>query len=865
MGISIHAQQARIDLTQVCPPMLTQTLARDWQFRRADQSRLQPATVPGCVHTDLLALGLIPDPFLRDNELPVLDVAEHDWVYRLQFTPDAPLLQHESIALRCEGLDTLATLTLNGTLLGETSNMFRTWEFDIKPLLKRGRNTLEITFAAAHPAFRRMQAKHFLPGWMSEFTQGGQWLRKMPCAFGWDWGPRLVSCGIWKPISLVGWSTARLADVAIAQDHLRSGSVRLAVNATIERSRHTPAGALKLCVRLVDPRGHAVEIAQPVPAGDTAAALQLTIAHPELWWPNGMGAQPLYRVEVQLLTADDAPLDVTTRRIGLRRLELVRKRDKQGETFHFSANGVPFFAKGANWIPADSFPTRLTRGDYARLLQDAAAAHMNMLRSWGGGIYESDAFFDLCDELGLCVWQDFIFACMTYPAFDATWMDNVREEVIQNVRRLRHHPSLALWCGNNELEMGLVGPEWNERQMSWADYSKLFDTLLPELIATHDPARAYWPCSPHTSVGERTDFNSASSGDVHFWEVWHRMQPFEWYLTSQARFISEFGFQSFPEPATVRGYTAPADRNITSPVMELHQRSGPGNAKIIHYMLDWFRLPCDFDMTLWLSQILQGIAIQLGVEHWRRSMPFSMGALYWQLNDCWPVASWASIDYHGRWKALHYLARRFFAPVLASGFYDPARHAIELHGTSDLQTKLPARLTWKVTDLAGKKIAGGNHDATLAAAANTPLVTLDAQPWLKRATAENLVLWYSLKAGTHVSENALLLAKPKRLELPDPALSASVAETARGELRIKIQSQAVALWAWIECPLPGLTLEDNFFHLAPGRPRTLRITQRTPHSLAAIRRALQVHSLYDTYAHEPAAPQAPAKPQRKKS
>jgi len=353
-----------------------------------------------------------------------------------------------------------------------------------------------------------------------------------------------------------------------------------------------------------------------------------------------------------------------------------------------------------------------------------ADANMNMLRVWGGGTYENEVFYDLCDELGICVWQDFMFACSTYPTFDEAFIENLRAEFTDNVRRLRHHACIALWCGNNELEQGLVGDTWNGGQMSWEDYSKLFDKLLPETILPLDPDRDYWPCSPHSPQGDRKDHSNPKWGDAHLWDVWHGRKPFEWYRTCEHRFNSEFGFQSFPEPKTVYGYTAPQDRNVTTRVMEHHQRSGIGNAVIMQYMLDWFRLPTAFDNTLWLSQILQGMAMKYAVEHWRRAMPRGMGTLYWQINDCWPVASWSSIDYHGRWKALHYMARAFYAPVLVSGVENTEKAEVAIHVTNDRMEDVPGAVSWRVTDSAGKVLARGRKKVVAKALANTPVETV---------------------------------------------------------------------------------------------------------------------------------------------
>ncbi|MEZ4639805.1 MAG: hypothetical protein R2856_33415 [Caldilineaceae bacterium] len=480
------------------------------------------------------------------------------------------------------------------------------------------------------------------------------------------------------------------------------------------------------------------------------AELGMTLADPQLWWPNGMEApKPLYTVRVELLSANGDVLDVDEKRIGLRTLRVVREPDQWGESFCFAVNGVRFFAKGANWIPADTFLDRLTRADYARLLNDAALANMNMLRVWGGGIYEPDLFYDLADELGICLWQDFMFGCAT-THLRRCLPGQRGPEFEDNVRRLRHHASIALWCGNNELEQGLVSDEWTDHSMSWADYSRLYDELLPRIVNSLDPETDYWPSSPHTPVGDRRNFNDPRSGDAHIWSVWHGRQPFEFYRTCEHRFNSEFGFQSFPEPRTVRTFTLPEDRNVTSYVMEHHQRSGIGNSTIIHYMLDWFRLPTSFDRTLWLSQILQGMAIKYAVEHWRRSMPQGMGTLYWQINDCWPVASWSSIDSLGRWKALHYMARHFFEPVLASAVEDVENGSVGLFVTSDRMDDLHGELRWVLTDVEGAVLDQGAAQTAIPAHTNTPVTTVDISAALAEHGARRLLFWLELAVGGEI-------------------------------------------------------------------------------------------------------------------
>ena len=825
--------------------MRTFSLNGAWELRQAGGDTSYPATVPGCVHLDLQAAGVIDDPFYRDNEIQTLWICETDWLYSRTFTVDQSLLACERILLHCEGLDTLASVSINGQFIGTAENMFRTWEFDVKPHLKLGENRIEVAFQAPLPYVREKEqsvAPLYAWGVGHHKLNGGGWLRKQPSNFGWDWGPELTTCGIWRDIELLGIDDARLCDVQILQNH-DNGAVSLDIHTTVEQFSSAP---LSLDVQVSF--AGIVIARQQIPVQSTSTPVSISIPDPKLWFPRGIGDQPLYQVTVQLWTQDGTVIDQQEKRIGLRTLRLVRQHDQWGESFMFAVNGITFFAKGANWIPADTFVTRLTEADYRRLLQAACDVNMNMLRVWGGGIYEPDMFYNLCDELGLCVWQDFMFACSTYPTFDAAFMGNAKAEAEDAVRRIRHHASLALWCGNNELEQGLVADEWTETTMSWADYGLLFDDLLKDVATNLSPQTDYWPSSPHTPHIDRALWRSPDYGDYHSWEVWHARQPFEFYRTTQHRFISEFGFQSFPEPRTVEAYTLPQDRNITSFVMEHHQRSLIGNSTIVHYMTDWFRLPTSFDKMLWLSQILQGLAIKYAVEHWRRNMPRTMGALYWQINDCWPVASWASIDYFGRWKALHYMARRFFASFLVSGVEDVERGTVEIHVTSDAGEERAGTIEWKLTDLDGKPLAGDSITVAIPARATQLSHTLNLADQIKAHGARGSLLWLALSVdGEAVSTNLVTFARPKHLELGDPAFAVSIRQNGN-DFTVTLSVERPALYTWLTLSDLDAAYSDNFVHIAPGQPVEITISALPAGTtLADVQGQLQVNSLVDTY------------------
>ena len=820
--------------------MVKQTLNGDWLFERIGGKEKGNATVPGDIYKDLMDQNMIPNPFYRDNELHLDWIGESDWSFTREFEVSTELLEHDAVLLSCKGLDTLATVVINDTQVGASENMFREWEWDIKENLEQGTNSITILFASAMKYCRAKGREKKLPSWV---PYDRNWIRKEQCNFDWDWGPKVVTCGIWRDISLVAYNNSRIDNIQLLQAHSKN-SVNLTVLLELEKIRgssHSASMTLSLNGKVVDQ----VDFSVKGKKGTAVAKIQ----NPELWWPNNMGAQPLYEVEVMLFSKGGSLLDICTKRIGLRTLVLDRHLDEWGESFQFVVNGVPFFAKGANWIPADAILARMTDKDYRMLIEASVKANMNMIRVWGGGIYENNIFYDLCDEMGICVWQDFMFACATYPTFNKPFMASVKEEIKDNIKRLRHHPSIALWCGNNELEQGLVSNEWGEKSMSWKDYGKLFDKMIPRVVQKLDPQRNYWPSSPHTPRGNREIYNDPTCGDAHLWNVWHGKKPFEWYRTCEHRFNSEFGFQSFPEPKTVNDYTEVADRNVTSWVMEHHQRSGIGNTTIMQYMLDWFKLPFGFDNILFVSQILQGMAIKYACEHWRRSMPRGMGTLYWQLNDCWPVASWSSIDYHGRWKALHYMAKEFFAPLIISGLESGKDGTVEIHLTNDNQKEFNVNATWKVTDLAGAVLTEGSKHARTLARTNACVKKLDLSSLIAKYGKRNLLVWLELfvdDSDKSISRNLVLLSRPKHLELHAPQIKTSAKKTDIG-YNVTISSATPALWVWLEIKGLDAAFSANFVHLCPDNPIEIQVTTEKLMTLSALKSKLLVRSIVDTF------------------
>jgi beta-mannosidase len=801
--------------------------------------------VPGCVHTDLLAAGAIPDPFWGTNEAGLQWIDERDWEYAADFEVGAELLGEEVVDLVADGLDTVATVRLNGRLVARTENMFIGHRWDVRRLLRPGKNTLAIRLDSATRYIRTHRTSH-RPREINDPVGGCTAIRKEQCQFGWDWGPRFVTAGIWRDIRLEGWSGNRLAGVAVAQDHRRDGSVTLTISH--ELARPDPQSRVRWRIRVG---------ARAVSLGDGPS---IVIRDPLLWWPNGQGDQPLYDLEVDILDGSGKLIGTWARRIGLRTVSLQQRRDKWGKSFQFAVNGRAIFAKGANWIPAHSFVAGLDRGAYARDLGAAAAANMNMVRVWGGGIYESEDFYDLCDELGLLVWQDFMFACTLYPG-DKAFVDSSRDEARFQVRRLRHRACLALWCGNNEVwsinAHELTDPK---KKALRADYDRLFHAALPGVVEEFGGGTPYWPSSPWRG-NEATDHAAGEArGDSHYWDVWHGRNPVKDYEKWSFRFASEFGMQSYNSPATQATFCPPEDANIFGASMENHQKNKGGNQVVLDYVTRRYRMPKDQDGLIYLSQLNQVYCVQTGIEHYRRNMPRCMGSLYWQLNDCWPVASWSSIEFTGRWRALHHAVRRLYAPALVSAHVpgdeifgtsncrSSTVRLVHLHTSYDGPAPGQGVLVWDLFHLDGTVLQGGRKKVELRPMQSVLQKTLDLAGPIAKHGRERIYLRIALDiAGRRASQETVFLTPPRFIDLPKARTKVSI--------RMKAPRYAVAGFTSpvfqhrFAFDFAGLSFAagDNFFDLYPGEQKLVEVDFMARVTGSILRKSLTCRSLADTY------------------
>jgi beta-mannosidase len=816
---------------------VTQQLLHDgWKMRNCADKAFLPATVPGSVYNDLINNGKLEDPFWRDNEDKTFDLMENDYEYVTEFSVDKELLAKDRVLLHCDGLDTLAEVYVNDKKSGIADNMHRTWEFDVKRRLRPGKNTLRVVFRSTLKFIREEEKKITCDG-SPHGLFGFPHIRKATCMFGWDWGPRLPDAGIWKNIYLLGIDTARIDNVYVTQKH-RAGKVYLHFDVTPDfaGSPYREPPVLEYTVTITDPKGK-VTLHKGSPK-------QIIIGKPELWWPHGYGAQALYSVKVTL-SHKGVELDSWEKRIGLRTMKVRRDKDKWGEGFAHEVNGVCIFAMGADYIPEDNIFPRITPERTRRLLEQCVAANFNVIRVWGGGFYPHDAFFDACDELGLVVWEDLMFSCGIYELddhFDA----NIRAEIADNVKRIRHHASLGLWCGNNEMEQFIVDGRYKSTFKQRGDYIKMYEYIFPQVLKATDPNTFYWPSSP--SSGGSLDFpRDPNRGDVHYWSVWHGNLPFPDYRNYFFRYLSEFGFQAFPCRKTVESFTLPEDRNIFSYIMEKHQRNNAANGKIMNYLYQTFLYPTDFDTLLYTSQLLQAEAIKYGVEHLRRNRGRCMGTVIWQLNDIWPVASWASIDYHSRWKALHYYAKRFYAPLMISCHEEgiltqepnvngqPWRvieKSFRLNAANETMKDKTLTVQWEIRDKTAKALK--EKSVKVKAPALTSV-------WLDKIEVPNIKLddeyvsYRLLDGDVTVSEGTVIFSLPKYFHYADPHLSYEL----NNDGTISVHADAYAKSVEVLNENQDIILSDNYFDMNAGS-KTLSIVSGNTEGI-------KLRSVYDIH------------------
>jgi beta-mannosidase len=832
----------KVNEVSVDPKSMKMEIHQGWEFTEVGKDDWRTAEVPGTVHTDLLRHELIPDPYFGINERNMQWIGHKNWTYRTRFNVDPSLLDNEHVEITFSGIDTYSEIYLNDSKILDTDNMFRTWKLDIKNWLKSGDNTLEVRFRNVFD--ENMPKWEQAPFRLMAFPNNDQadtmismYSRKAQFHYGWDWGPRLVTYGVWKPVTIEAWSGYTLDDYHVFTTNVSEANATVKTNLEF---RVTQAQELNATIRL----NGAVFLSKriTVSEGQENIGLEFNLPNPTLWWTNGLGESYLYDYELVLQDSQGA-VQTRSMRLGVRSLVVDRSSDSFGKKFAVVLNGVPVFMKGANHIPEDNFQNRVTRERYEHIMRSAADANMNMLRVWGGGIYEDNQFYELADEYGILIWQDMMFACAMYPG-DENFLESVFHEVVDNVKRIRNHASLALYCGNNENEIAWWQWGWKQlyseeiQKKYEADLHNLFYVTIPNALALADDTRYYLPSSPIAGFADRP----SSDGDIHYWGVWHGQEPFEKYEDNLARFVSEYGFQSYPERSTIERFTDPIDRYLISDVMLSHQRCMAderrdkeyGNRLIQTYMDRMFRQPKDFNAYLYVSQLVQAEGMRIAIEAHRKAMPYTMGSLYWQINDCWPVASWSSIDYYGNWKATHHVARQVFEQVIIVP--KVAEDSLQIHLVSDERTDLSDELEIGVVDFTTGLRRTISYQVVARSLTSEMVLSLPLDDILQGDAAAHTVL--ALRFGE--SKRFVYLLPPKELNLPLVSVGIQVEETETGSL-IHLTSDKLAKNVMLELEQGALPVSDNYFDLMPGQKKTVSTTL-APANLMGLRAITLVDS-----------------------
>ena len=818
---------------------LVKNLHEGWKFKQARLTNWYPATVPGVVHTDLLQNKIIEDPFFRLNERGLQWIDKEDWIYETRFSLSSDMMQKENMDLVFEGLDTYADVYLNDECILKADNMFRRWSLPVKQYIKEGDNVLKIYF---HSPIKIDVPKwdalpYHYPASNDQSENGGLlnkkisiFARKAGYHYGWDWGPRLVTSGIWRPVYIKAWSDSRINDVFIEQKQVNASKAVIAghieLNADKEMNDVTVTVTDEATGKILGKQQTNLK------KGINQVTVNFALSKPKLWWSNGLGEPYLYRFRTDV-TANKEILDSKTEKVGIRSLKVVHQPDKDGHTFYIELNGRPVFAKGANYIPCDNFLPRVTPDIYKKTILDAANANMNMLRVWGGGTYESDLFYDLCDEHGIMIWQDFMFACSMYPA-EGELLENIRQEAIDNVKRLRNHTCIALWCGNNECQDAWLGWGWKleiEKQSKeyadkvWAQYQQQYHVTLPEVVKEYAPETFYWPSSPFAFEGEPS---GTTDGDRHYWSVWHGKVPISDYNKEKSRFFSEYGFQSFPEFESVKRYAPnPEDWDIRSEVMMSHQRGGDhANGLIETYLLNEYKTPHNFQSFLYMNHVLQGDAIKTAIEAHRRQMPYNMGTLFWQHNDCWPVASWASRDYYGRWKAQHYYARKAFEDILISPIVE--EDELKVYGVSDRIKGASGKLQVQVCRFDGKIIHDWSKHVSVGGNTSQVYFSAPLTEVLKDTEKGDVYVRvvYTDKSGK-VYDNNYYLGKQKEMNYPKVNLTTEVQPMAGG-YEVTVSSDKFARAVFLSIADNESLYSDNYFDIQPNGSVKVQVITQLP-------------------------------------